>query len=47
MATGRDAADVALTTSFGTAELRRFIVITEEQAEPTLPARTALAAEGN
>ncbi len=34
MATGRDAADVALTTSFGTAELKHFSVITEEQAQP-------------
>lgn len=47
MATGRDAADVALTTTFGTAELRRFMVITEEQANPAVPARTAVAAEGN
>jgi transglutaminase-like putative cysteine protease len=30
MATGRDAADVALTTSFGTAQLTRFSVVTEE-----------------
>jgi transglutaminase-like putative cysteine protease len=31
MATGRDAADVALTTSFGTANLRYFFVVTEEE----------------
>jgi transglutaminase-like putative cysteine protease len=30
MATGRDAADVALTTSFGTANLRNFFVISDE-----------------
>jgi transglutaminase-like putative cysteine protease len=30
MATGRDAADVAMTTSFGTAELVRFSVVTNE-----------------
>jgi transglutaminase-like putative cysteine protease len=29
MATGRDAADVALTTSFGQADLRHFFVVTE------------------
>ena len=31
MATGRDAADVAMTTSFGQADLRSFFVITEEE----------------
>jgi transglutaminase-like putative cysteine protease len=31
MATGRDAADVALTTSFGQADLRYFFVVTEEE----------------
>ncbi len=30
MATGRDAADVAITTSFGMAELANFTVVTEE-----------------
>jgi transglutaminase-like putative cysteine protease len=30
MATGRDAADVAITTSFGTSGLRKFSVVTEE-----------------
>ena len=30
MARGRDAVDVALTTSFGPSELRRFVVVTEE-----------------
>ncbi len=33
MATGRDAADVAMTTSFGMAELARFSVVTEEFRE--------------
>jgi transglutaminase-like putative cysteine protease len=31
MATGRDAADVAMTTSFGQADLRSFLVVTEEE----------------
>jgi transglutaminase-like putative cysteine protease len=33
MAVGRDASDVALTTSFGTANLRQFQVVTEEVQE--------------
>ena len=33
MATGRDAADVAITTSFGSAQLTKFTVITDELAE--------------
>jgi len=37
MATGRDASDVAITTSFGGAHLRRFTVVTEEE----FPARAA------
>ena len=32
MATGRDAADVAMTTSFGGAHLRHFFVVAEEEA---------------
>jgi transglutaminase-like putative cysteine protease len=41
MATGRDASDVAITTSFGQANLRYFFVVTEEEkpepvAEPVL-----------
>lgn len=36
MATGRDAADVAITTSFGAAELSKFTVITDEVNESTL-----------
>ena len=35
MAVGRDASDVAITTSFGTANLRRFTVCTDEVAETT------------
>jgi hypothetical protein len=31
MATGLDAADVALTTSFGQADLRYFFVVSEEE----------------
>lgn len=30
MAAGRDAADVAMTTNFGTAKLKKFVVVTEE-----------------
>ena len=30
MATGRDAADVAITTTFGAATLSRFVVVTDE-----------------
>lgn len=33
MAVGRDAADVALTTSFGQADLKAFYVVTEEEAK--------------
>jgi transglutaminase-like putative cysteine protease len=33
MAVGRDASDVALTTSFGTSILRQFIVVTDEVSE--------------
>jgi transglutaminase-like putative cysteine protease len=38
MATGRDAADVALTTSFGQADLRHFFVVTEEEIPPSAEA---------
>jgi transglutaminase-like putative cysteine protease len=37
MATGRDAADVAITTSFGTSYLQKFSVVTEEVAESFAP----------
>src|ERR1700733_14747689 len=33
MATGKDAADVAMTTSFGQADLRSFFVVTEEETK--------------
>jgi transglutaminase-like putative cysteine protease len=39
MATGRDASDVAITTSFGIANLKHFTVVTEEEF-PALAART-------
>jgi transglutaminase-like putative cysteine protease len=41
MATGRDASDVAMTTSFGQADLRSFSVVTEEESET--PANAANA----
>jgi transglutaminase-like putative cysteine protease len=37
MAAGRDAADVAMTTNFGSAILKRFVVITDEIPAPKLP----------
>jgi transglutaminase-like putative cysteine protease len=37
MATGRDAADVAITTSFGTSCLKKFSVVTEEVEETLAP----------
>jgi len=40
MATGRDAADVAITTSFGVSWLNRFSVITDEVVEPGTPYQT-------
>ena len=39
MATGRDATDCAITTSFGRAKLTHFQVITQE-AQPSRPAET-------
>jgi transglutaminase-like putative cysteine protease len=36
MATGRDASDVAITTSFGQANLSHFFVVTEEVIEPAI-----------
>ncbi len=38
MATGRDAVDVALTTSFGTADLIKFVVWTDDVTETHVPA---------
>ncbi|HEY1987449.1 MAG TPA: transglutaminase family protein [Terracidiphilus sp.] len=42
MATGRDASDVAITTSFGQANLSSFFVVTEQEAEK--PASVPLSA---
>jgi hypothetical protein len=41
MARGRDAADVAISTSFGSAQLARFVVVTDEIVDQALaePAR--------
>ena len=33
MGRGRDAADVAMSTAFGVAELKRFVVVTDEKVE--------------
>jgi len=44
IARGRDAADVAISTSFGIAQLARFNVVTEEVAEVALPAADMAAA---
>ena len=41
MARGRDAVDVALTTSFGPTTLARFVVTTEEVREPSAAASHA------
>ena len=43
IATGRDAADVAITTSFGVSWLNRFSVVTDEVSEATSPYRTMSA----
>ncbi len=43
MATGRDAADVAITTSFGASWLNRFSVVTDEVAEAASPVATVPA----
>ena len=42
MATGRDASDVAITTSFGQADLRTFFVVTEEDKKQESLARPEL-----
>jgi transglutaminase-like putative cysteine protease len=44
IAKGRDAADVAISTAFGSAQLVRFNVITEEIKEVTQPAQFKQAA---
>ncbi|MDO9060853.1 MAG: transglutaminase family protein, partial [Bradyrhizobium sp.] len=41
MARGRDAADVAISTAFGTAQLARFTVISEEVTAPGQVSRAA------
>lgn len=40
MATGRDASDVAITTSFGQADLRHFEVVTYEEKTPAVAVRS-------
>jgi transglutaminase-like putative cysteine protease len=45
IATGRDAADVAITTSFGQAILRNFFVVTEEEVATPLVAGYAMSNE--
>jgi transglutaminase-like putative cysteine protease len=42
IATGRDASDVAITTSFGTANLKRFDVLAEETMAPPTVAPNGL-----
>jgi hypothetical protein len=37
MARGRDAVDVAMTTSFGPTTLEKFVVTTQEMTEPWVP----------
>jgi transglutaminase-like putative cysteine protease len=50
MATGRDAADVAITTSFGTSLLKKFLVVTDEvaatPAEPDIAQREMSTTNG-
>ena len=43
IATGRDAADVAITTSFGVSWLNRFSVVTDEVTDGTSPYGTVSA----
>ena len=51
MAVGRDASDVAMTTSFGQADLRHFTVVTDEVTGPSLdapaPSEAALESAAN
>jgi hypothetical protein len=44
MARGRDAADVAISTSFGTTQLARFIVLTEQAPETAMDEASRQAA---
>jgi transglutaminase-like putative cysteine protease len=46
MAVGRDAADVAITTSFGSSMLTKFHVVTEEVAEDPHTAQPVYSAAG-
>jgi hypothetical protein len=39
MAVGRDASDVAITTSFGVANLKQFFVVSDEVPEEAVPSR--------
>jgi hypothetical protein len=41
MARGRDAADVALSTTFGPNTIKRFTVVSDEIAEESIGAETA------
>jgi len=47
MATGRDAADVAITTSFGAAYLRKFEVVTEEITDGISTPQVAVYSSGS
>ena len=47
MATGRDAADVAITTSFGAAYLKKFEVVTEEVFEEAQMPMASLSSSGS
>ncbi|MFZ0745619.1 MAG: transglutaminase family protein [Terracidiphilus sp.] len=47
MATGRDASDVAMTTSFGQADLRYFFVVTEEESAPSTKKSTLQSSVGS
>jgi transglutaminase-like putative cysteine protease len=46
MATGRDAADVAITTSFGAAYLKKFDVVTEEVSGETYTSASSFQSSG-
>jgi transglutaminase-like putative cysteine protease len=46
MATGRDAADVAITTSFGSSSLKKFTVVTEEVSPTQTPSAPDKPAAG-
>jgi transglutaminase-like putative cysteine protease len=46
MATGRDATDVALTTSFGVSWLNKFAVVSDEVTEAVSPCTTTTTSAG-